>query len=62
MNVPEVVQALSRMTEFIAVPWSPIQFWLGAIAEELEDRVEPKRRPDLVEQAVGCAEEDPEQS
>ena len=29
MNVPDVVQALSRMTELSAVSWSPIQFWLG---------------------------------
>ena len=31
MNVPDVVQALSTMTVFIAVAWSPIQFWFGAM-------------------------------
>ena len=34
MNVPDVVQALSTITEFIAVSWSPIQFWFGREAEE----------------------------
>ena len=29
MNVPEVVQAFRMITDCIAVPWSPIQFWFG---------------------------------
>ena len=43
MNVPDVVQAFRRITEFRAVLASPIQFWLAVKPEQLEDRVQPER-------------------
>ena len=46
MNVPDVVQALRMITEFIAVSWSPIQFWSGPYPKSVEQRIERERGAD----------------
>ena len=51
MNVPDVVQAFSRMTEFSAVSASPIQFWLSVNPSRWKIGFRPSAAADAVEEA-----------
>ena len=58
MIVPDVVQALSRITDVERrVRLSPIQFWFGPNPKSSKNGLRPERLAHAVEQAVGGEDE-----